>query len=47
VTAVGDELLFHLWLIAETTNRELSNVIDKWNAGKLWVPDHGYKTTEA
>ena len=42
-----DEIMFHLWLIGETTGRSMDELIDKWNAGKLWVPDHGYKTTEA
>jgi hypothetical protein len=36
-----DELLFHLWLVSQTTGRDINELIEKWNAGRLWVPECG------
>lgn len=41
-----DELLFQLWLTGETTGRDMNELIEKWNAGRLWLDGFGYNKTE-
>lgn len=41
-----DEMLFHLWLIGETTNRSMDDLIAAWNAGRLWVDGIGYNYSD-
>jgi hypothetical protein len=39
-------IMSEIWMVAQTTSRDMNELVTAWNDGKLWLPSFGYNVTD-